>query len=91
MCLQKNVSVCLNGNENKAGDGKARPKVRHWRKQQGASSEAHTLASSQSVLHERQGKRTEDDFLRRRKHVKRESDLVLVAFALQPSNQVRGV
>ena len=36
-------------------------------------------------------KRTEDELLRRRKHVKRESDLILVAFALQPLDQTRSV
>lgn len=45
---------------------------------------------SWSVLYNRQGKRTEDELLRRGKHVKRESDLILVAFALQPSDQIRG-
>ena len=38
-----------------------------------------------------QGERTEDELFRRGEHVKREGDFVLVAFALQPSNQVRGI
>ena len=37
------------------------------------------------------GERTEDELLRRGEHVEGERDLVLVAFALQPADQVRGV
>ena len=37
------------------------------------------------------GTHTEDELLGRRQHVEREGDLVLVAFALQPSDQIRGI
>ena len=39
----------------------------------------------------RTAERTEDELLGRRKHVEGESDFILVAFALQPSHQIRGI
>ena len=53
--------------------------------------EASCFDRLESVLYDRRGKRTEDELLGRRKHVKRESDLVLIAFALQPSDHVRSI
>ena len=91
MCLQRNVSACLNGDENKVEGGSAGPTIRQLRKQRRTSWETHALRSSRRVLMTDREKRTEDELLRRRKHVKRESDLILVAFALQPLYQIRGV
>ncbi len=40
---------------------------------------------------QKEGNRTEDELLGRGKHVQGESDFVLVAFPLEPPDQIRGI
>lgn len=92
MCLQRKVNACLNGNENKVEDSRARAVDSAVEKATGnlmGTSGFGRLSKLCSMTGK--GKRTEDELLGGREHVKRESDLILVAFALQPSNQIRGI
>ena len=67
--------------DGKAGSGESNEEL----------AEASCFDRLEFLLYDRRGKRTEDELLRGREHVKRESDLVLIAFALQPSDHVRSI
>lgn len=60
-------------------------KKKHWRKRR------ENAYRSPNCTVEGQRERTEDELLGRCEHVERECDFILVAFALQPSDQFRGI